>query len=109
MNEIESSDEKWELRKGDFLIGVLEVYYKSDYWLTANFTPIDKFEQYREAFRNGHFYNNNINTDNWSFEQRREQISEFGIHLIRLSDQAVSRKFILHIKDERADFRFYLT
>ncbi len=106
MNKIES--DVWELQKDQTLIGTLDVYYKGEYWLTAHFTPTDKFEPYRVIFGEGHFYDRNISNDSWSFEQWREQISNFRMHLKRSSDHTISNKFILHVKGNRADFRVFL-
>ena len=42
-----------------------------------------------------------------SWEKWMEQIKHLGMHLIRLSDQAIPSEFILHVKNDRADFRVY--
>ena len=55
MNEIEDDQAKWELRKGDVLIGTLDAYYKGTFWFTAQFSPTHEFEMYRKIFSEGHF------------------------------------------------------
>jgi hypothetical protein len=100
MNGFEDDTDIWELRKGDILIGTLDVYDQDMFWFTARFIPTAEFEPYRQVFSEGQAL---VGEDGW-YEWLRK-INSFGMRLIRAYNQAVASEFILYINDNEAGFR----
>jgi hypothetical protein len=100
MNDIEDDSDVWELRKGDVLIGTLNVYDQDMFWFTARFVPTNEFEPYGQVFSKGRAL---VGEESW-YDWARE-INTFGMRLIRLYDHATASEFFLYINDNEASFR----
>ncbi len=103
MNEIKDDSNVWELRKGDVVIGTLDVHDQDMFWFTAHFTPTSEFEHYRSIFSEGRSFVSKSNNLEWA--KWYDKINSFGMHMIRLHNQDTVSEFILYINDDEADFR----
>jgi hypothetical protein len=107
MPNMVDDEDIWELRKGDVLIGQLYVIHQGDFWFTARLSATNEFKPYREIFSEGYFYDNKPKPDKEWWEKWIDRINRLEMHLIRLSDQRIPSEFILHVKNDRADFRVF--
>lgn len=93
----------WELRKGDVLIGTLDVYDQDMFWFSAHFIPTPEFESYEAIFSEGRALVNKDDNSDWG--QWVRNINSFGLHLIRLYNKATASEFILYINKDDSGFR----
>lgn len=95
--------EIWELRHGDIMIGTLHVTEQDMPWYNAQFEPTSEYAAYRPVFEQGNGVRSGDDPDAWTTWRKR--VSDLGLRLIRLQDQAVAGEFILYIDGNTADFR----
>jgi hypothetical protein len=100
MNGFEDDTDIWELRKGDILIGTLDVYDQDMFWFTAHFAPTTEFEPYRQVFSEGQALVGEVSWNEWV-----RKINSFGMRLVRLGNNATASEFILYINDNEVGFR----
>ncbi len=98
--------EIWELRQGNALIGTLHVTEQDVPWYNARFEPATDYAAYRPVFEEGNGVRSGDDPDAWTTWRKR--VSDLGLRLVRLQDQAVTGEFILYIDGSTADFRPYL-
>ena len=104
MPNLEDDKNLWELRKGDVLIGTLDVYEQDMFWHTAHFRPTPAFEPYKVAFSEGRDIPDE-GAEQVKWGKWADKISSFGLRLIRLRTQDIASQFILYINDDEASFR----
>jgi hypothetical protein len=102
------SQSRWELRKGDVLLGTL-VSYEWDFpWINCNFTPTDAFAAYRPLFDEAQrLFDATIDKsdDAWdTWDTFYEQVVE-GMRLAPMGDSERIKEFLLHIEGDAAWFR----
>jgi hypothetical protein len=94
----------WELPGPEGLLGRLHQYEVDFPWVQCAFEPTAAFEPYRLLFRETLRL---IEAEDWEgFDQLWEQIEAKGLQLTDTRNDDVINEFLLHIKEDKAWFRY---
>jgi hypothetical protein len=98
---------RWELRKDQILLGILDQSDLDWPWVMCQFHAAPEYEIYQPLFNEELriLDEGNLNTVAW--EMAYQKITDLQLTLHAIKDGHVYKQFLLHIKDNEAWFRLY--
>lgn len=96
-----------QLKLGDALVGVLNIYGTDQPWFLAKFEPTPVFEQFKLLFDDElRFFEDEADFENGTWEEAYQKIEEAGLRLVDAEGKTKIEEFLLHIEGDEAWFRY---